>query len=189
MTPWRRVALDVPVPMTQVITTGTPQYHRSAAARMADFPMLEAFHAAAIDVESSAVVPLVFEGQATGALGVSFPEERDLGVDERWIDSGVVAGASILGVDVSEAMIRVARKRIDGHGVRFAVADAEGVVQDLFRRDLLRTRRLLYYDSSGDLDELSPAEVFRVDVATGETVVHLEQDDPTTSVQIGRAHV
>lgn len=36
-------------------------------------------------------------------------------------------GASIVGVDISEAMTRVARRRIDAPGVRFAVADAEEV--------------------------------------------------------------
>ncbi|HEX9205991.1 MAG TPA: methyltransferase domain-containing protein, partial [Candidatus Deferrimicrobiaceae bacterium] len=36
-------------------------------------------------------------------------------------------GASVVGVDISEAMVRVARRRIGDARVRFAVADAEEI--------------------------------------------------------------
>jgi PAS domain S-box-containing protein len=92
--PWSRVMIETPVPMTRAIVSGRPQYHASAAARRAEFPMLAGSRLAAQDVEASAVVPFMFEGRATGALAISFTEIRDLSDDERWFLESLAAQAS-----------------------------------------------------------------------------------------------
>lgn len=43
---------------------------------------------------------------------------------------------------------------LGGDGRLTVTNDAERVVADLYGDDLLGSRKLLYYDSSGDLDEL-----------------------------------
>lgn len=92
--PWRRVPLDTPVPMTRAITEGRAQYHPSAEARQAGFPLLEPYRTITPGVEASAVVPFLFEGRPTGALAVSFSEVRDLDADERWFLESLAAQAS-----------------------------------------------------------------------------------------------
>ncbi|MEI7743023.1 MAG: ATP-binding protein [Chloroflexota bacterium] len=91
---WTRVPLDSPVPMTEVIRTGIPIYHASAAERHAAYPMLERSAAPRTETEGSAVVPLVFEGRAFGALSVAFREPRVLDTDERWFLESLAAQAS-----------------------------------------------------------------------------------------------
>ncbi len=92
--PWARVPLDTPVPMTEVIRTGTPLLHRTAAERRAAFPALAIPQQGTPEAEGSAVIPLGFEGRTTGALAVSFPEPRTLDDDERWFLASLAAQGS-----------------------------------------------------------------------------------------------
>jgi PAS domain S-box-containing protein len=92
--PWARVPLDIPVPMTEVIRTGTPLFHRTAAERRAAFPALAIPQQGTPDSEGSAVIPLGFEGRTTGALAVSFREPRTLDDDERWFLASLAAQGS-----------------------------------------------------------------------------------------------
>ncbi len=92
--PWLRVPLHAPVPMTRAVVTGQPIYHPSAAARHTEFPVLAGPAEQVSEAEASAVIPFVFEGRGTGALGISFPEQRDLDPDERWFLESLGAQAS-----------------------------------------------------------------------------------------------
>jgi PAS domain S-box-containing protein len=95
--PWMRVPLDTPVPMTEVVRTGLPVYHSTAHARRGDYPALAIPHYGVPATEGSAVVPLLFEGRATGALAISFPGERVLDDDERWfLETLAAQGAQAL---------------------------------------------------------------------------------------------
>jgi PAS domain S-box-containing protein len=82
--PWARVPVDLPVPMTEVVRTGRPLFHASAAARTIDFPALAGRDATPPVTEGSAVVPLAFEGRTTGALAVAFLAVHEFDADERW---------------------------------------------------------------------------------------------------------
>ncbi len=92
--PWMRVSLETPVPMTEVIRTGQPLFHATAAERRAAFPALAVPHGRGIDAEGSAVIPLGFEGRTTGAMAISFREPRTLDDDERWFLSALAAQGS-----------------------------------------------------------------------------------------------
>jgi len=92
--PWMRVPLSAPVPMTEVIRTGTPLFHATAAERRAAFPALAIPHGRGVEAEGSAVIPLGFEGRATGALAISFREPRSLDDDERWFLASLAAQGS-----------------------------------------------------------------------------------------------
>jgi PAS domain S-box-containing protein len=95
--PWMRVSLDTPVPMTQVIRTGQPLFHATAAERRAAFPALAIPHGDNDEVQGSAVIPLGFEGHTMAALAISFPIPRTLDEDERWFLSSLAAqGAQAL---------------------------------------------------------------------------------------------
>ena len=83
-TRWSRVPLDLPVPMTEAVRSGEAIIHRSEADRLAAWPALASRSVVAETVEASAVMPMIFEGRAIGALGVSWPEVRDLGADDLW---------------------------------------------------------------------------------------------------------
>jgi malonyl-CoA O-methyltransferase len=69
------------------------------------------------------------------SIGPSPGRERDFRILEPGCGTGLYTRmlldafpcASLLGVDVSEAMVRVAKRRIDDPRVRFAVADAEEI--------------------------------------------------------------
>jgi PAS domain S-box-containing protein len=92
--PWSRVPLEVPVPMTRVIQTGKPLFHRSAAERRNDFPALASTRPGLGSTEGSAVVPLGVEGNPVGALAVAFREPRDFSEDERWFLESLAAHGS-----------------------------------------------------------------------------------------------
>lgn len=92
--PWSRVPLELPVPMTRVIQTGRPLFHRSAAERRTDFPALASPRAGQGSTEGSAVVPLGVEDHRIGALAVAFREPRDLSADERWFLESLAAHGS-----------------------------------------------------------------------------------------------
>jgi len=92
--PWMRVSLDTPVPMTEVIRTGQPLYHATAAERREAFPALAIPHGTNPEVQGSAVIPLGFEGRTTGALAISFPVARTLDEDERWFLASLAAQGS-----------------------------------------------------------------------------------------------
>jgi len=81
---WAHVPLDLPVPMTEVIRTGQPLFHASAAARRVDFPLPIGAAGTPSVTEASAVVPLAFEGRTTGAVAVAFPVIHEFDADERW---------------------------------------------------------------------------------------------------------
>jgi PAS domain S-box-containing protein len=91
---WMRVALDTPVPMTEVIRTGQPLYHATAAERRAAFPALAVPVGSGVEAEGSAVIPLGFEGRTTGAIAISFREPRTLDDDERWFLASLAAQGS-----------------------------------------------------------------------------------------------
>jgi PAS domain S-box-containing protein len=92
--PWMRVPLDAPVPMTEVIRTGQPLFHATAAERRGAFPALAMHSRTGVDSEGSAVIPLGFEGRTTGALAISFREARVLDDDERWFLASLAAQGS-----------------------------------------------------------------------------------------------
>jgi PAS domain S-box-containing protein len=93
--PWARVSLETPVPMTEVVRTGRPLYHRTADERRAAFPALAVpQQGGGRATEGSAVIPLGFEGSATGALAVAFHEPRILDDDERWFLAALGAQGS-----------------------------------------------------------------------------------------------
>ena len=92
--PWMRVPLSTPVPMTEVIRTGTPLFHATADERRAAFPALAIPHSRSVEAEGSAVIPIGFEGRTTGALAISFREPRSLDDDERWFLTSLAAQGS-----------------------------------------------------------------------------------------------
>ncbi len=92
--PWMRVPLETPVPMTEVIRTGQPLFHATSAERRAAFPALAIPHGQNLEAQGSAVIPLGFEGRATGALAISFPVPRTLDEDERWFLAALAAQGS-----------------------------------------------------------------------------------------------
>ncbi len=95
--PWRRVPLDMTVPMATVVRTGQAIIHASAAERMRDYPALAANGGAARHAEASAVVPMTFEGRTTGALAVTFPVARPIDGEDRWfLESLAAHGAGAL---------------------------------------------------------------------------------------------
>jgi PAS domain S-box-containing protein len=92
--PWARVPLAAPMPMTEVVRTGRPLFHRTAEERLAAFPALRVPGAVDADTVGSAVIPLGFEGRTTGALAVGFTAPRDLDDDERWFLQALAAQGS-----------------------------------------------------------------------------------------------
>jgi signal transduction histidine kinase len=95
--PWRRVPLSLDVPMTIAIRKGVPLFHSSAAARIGEYPDLSSRSGAALAIEASAVVPLVFEGVIVGALAVTWTVPREFDADDRWfLESLATQGSGAL---------------------------------------------------------------------------------------------
>ncbi len=87
---WRRVPIEADVPMTLVVRTGQPIVHASAADRLRDHPALVRDGATRY-VEASAVVPMTFEGQTTGALAVTFNRVLEIDAGDRWFLEALAA--------------------------------------------------------------------------------------------------
>ncbi|HEY5629635.1 MAG TPA: GAF domain-containing protein, partial [Candidatus Limnocylindrales bacterium] len=68
--PWMHVPIGRDVPMTTVIRTGRAVHFASAEERARDYPELGR-SAAGRAVQASIVVPMVFEGSTSGALGLA----------------------------------------------------------------------------------------------------------------------
>ena len=95
--PWRRVPLDMAVPIAIVVRTGQAIIHASAAERIRDYPALADGGGTTRYVGASAVVPMTFEGRTTGALAVTFPEARPIDDEDRWfLESLAAHGAGAL---------------------------------------------------------------------------------------------
>jgi len=75
---WRRISLDAPVPMAESVRTGEPVMIRSLEERVARYPALggSALFPALLSV------PLMVEGRAVGAMGLSFTSERALAPED-----------------------------------------------------------------------------------------------------------
>jgi len=72
--PWRRFPLSAPVPMAEAVRTGAPVLLSSLAERQARF---SAYAITANPAYAAiAAVPLLLCGEAIGAMGLSFQEER-----------------------------------------------------------------------------------------------------------------
>ncbi len=71
---WRRIPLDAPVPLAESVRTGEPVVVRSLEERMERYPAL----GAGALFPALLSVPLVVEGRALGAMGLSFTSERTL---------------------------------------------------------------------------------------------------------------
>jgi PAS domain S-box-containing protein len=91
---WPRIPLDLPVPMTAAVRTGEAVIHRSAAARLADWPALAPGSEPGDRIEASAVMPMLFEGRSVGAIGVSWRDVRDLAPDDAWFLAAVASFGS-----------------------------------------------------------------------------------------------
>ena len=93
---WRRVPIELDVPMTVVMRTGSGVTHASSRERVLAFPALVG-DGLPDYVEASAVVPMVFEGVTIGALAVTFGEVRQIDATARWfLEALAVQGAGAL---------------------------------------------------------------------------------------------
>jgi PAS domain S-box-containing protein len=93
---WRRVPIEMDVPMALVVRTGQPLFHASAADRLRDYPALGSGGTARY-VEASAVVPMVFEGRTIGALAVTFDVVLEIdAADRRFLEALAAQGAGAL---------------------------------------------------------------------------------------------
>ncbi|HEU4453056.1 MAG TPA: ATP-binding protein [Longimicrobium sp.] len=72
---WQRIPLDARVPLAEAVRRGVPVVVRSAEERAERFPELAA---SAARFPASVSVPLVVEGRAVGAMGLSFLDGRAL---------------------------------------------------------------------------------------------------------------
>jgi signal transduction histidine kinase/PAS domain-containing protein len=73
--PWPRVPLEADVPLVRAVRTGRPVVLRSLAERAEQYPHLAR---TAIEYPMSISVPMVVEGRAVGAMGMSFAQPRPL---------------------------------------------------------------------------------------------------------------
>jgi PAS domain S-box-containing protein len=79
---WSRFPIDAPVPLACVTRTAEPLFLESESDWQQQFPEL---HAVAMEIghRANAVVPLMVEGRAIGALGIAFTEARAFDEEER----------------------------------------------------------------------------------------------------------
>jgi K+-sensing histidine kinase KdpD len=78
---WRRIAIDMPVPLVDAVRTSTPILLESQQARASRYPQLAALQARET-AGALAALPLVVEGRAIGALGLSFADFRRFSADD-----------------------------------------------------------------------------------------------------------
>jgi PAS domain S-box-containing protein len=79
---WARFPLSSPVPLAHVVRTGDSLFLESDDDWARHFPELHAT-AAGVGHHANAVVPLMVDGEAMGALGVAFTEARAFDEEER----------------------------------------------------------------------------------------------------------
>jgi PAS domain S-box-containing protein len=86
MEEWEEFPLDANLPMSEAIRTREPVWCRSLEEMRARYPALRTAHR----FEALAIVPLVVEGEAFGAVALSFHEPHDFPNEERGFMTGTV---------------------------------------------------------------------------------------------------
>jgi GAF domain-containing protein len=80
--PFQRMRLDARVPLTDAVRTGVPVFLRSREETELHYPQLLPL-VRQTDRHAMAALPLLADGRAFGALGLSFPQPRSFLEDER----------------------------------------------------------------------------------------------------------
>lgn len=78
--PWKRMPLDRSLPLTDAVRTAEPIWSETAESLVEEYPALAD---AGIRFPSLAAIPLVVEGEAIGAISLSYRETREFTSDER----------------------------------------------------------------------------------------------------------
>ena len=78
--PWRRMAVDLPLPLTDAVRRKEAVWSESAESLIRDYPALADTE---IGFPALAAVPLVAEGKAVGAISLSYKEAHEFGLEER----------------------------------------------------------------------------------------------------------
>jgi PAS domain S-box-containing protein len=78
---WRNIPLDLPIPTTEVVRSGTPIWLESLEERARRYPELARTPTRAEG--ASAAIPLLVHGRAIGMVGLSFAEPRPFDIAER----------------------------------------------------------------------------------------------------------
>ena len=82
MDPWRRIPLDVPIPLTDAVLREEPVYLESPEERLRRYPALDAVRASH-ETRASACVPLLAGGEVFGVLAFSFDRPGAFSADDR----------------------------------------------------------------------------------------------------------
>jgi PAS domain S-box-containing protein len=108
---YERIPLDASVPSAQVVRTGQPLWIGSLARAAQSFPCVAE---RPIGHGSLAVLPLLLEDQATGALALAFPEEKSFEPDERLVLMAVAGQCAVaLHRAAAFAVERAGRERLE----------------------------------------------------------------------------
>ena len=78
--PWHRMAIDLPLPLTDAVRMKEAIWSRSAESLVRDYPALAGTQ---IRFPALAAVPLVAEGRAIGAISLSYRENHEFTPEER----------------------------------------------------------------------------------------------------------
>lgn len=104
---WRELPLDSATPMTEAIRSGAPRWYETVAGWLADYP-----HFAATRQRTGTgallALPLIFEGRALGAWGLSFREERHFDAEERRF---IMALSQLCAQALDRALLHAAEQR------------------------------------------------------------------------------
>ena len=91
---WRHIPLDGPFPLSEAVRERTPVLIGDDRTLAARYPQLVE-ERRTTGTKALAAVPLMVEGRPLGAIGLSFREEHEFGIDERAFIQGLAAKCAL----------------------------------------------------------------------------------------------